>query len=117
MDAQQEAVRKKKIRHSQDWIDSLVKLVTIDGMSAYDVAEQAGVAPSQVYRWVNKHKIREARKDSSSEAAIVAELRDVRRENEYLKKQVEFLKKAATYFASQSSSDSLSSESITGSTK
>lgn len=114
---QQGSQRKRRARHEPQWIDSLVKLVTIDGRSVYDVAEQAGVCPSQVYRWVNKQKIKQARQDPSSEQSLRAELREVRRELDYYKKQAAFLKKAATYFASQSNSDSPSSEIIEESTR
>jgi len=41
---------------------------------------------------------------------VEEQLRAAQRENELLKKQVEFLKKAATYFASQNNSDISSSE-------
>jgi transposase len=119
VEAQQEqhplAPRRKK-RHRQQYIDSIVKLATIDKVPVHQLAEQSGVCPSQIYRWIHKQQLQVARQDPGSEASVQAELREVRRENEDLKEQVAFLKKAATYFASQSPSDISSSASTKQST-
>ena len=117
MEEQQRPQGKRKVRHSKEYIDSIIKLATLDGIPVHQVAEQSGLCSSQIYRWINKQKLEIARQDPASDVSVQAELRDVRRENEYLKKQLEFLKKAATYFASQSSSDSLSSGNTSGSTR
>jgi transposase len=95
--------------HSQQYIDSIIKLVKIDGLPVSQVAQQTGLRANMIYRWLQKQELAAARRDPTSVVAVEEQLRAAQRENELLKKQVEFLKKAATYFASQSSSDISSS--------
>lgn len=98
-------------RRDPQFIDSILQLVQVDHMPVTQVASQAGVSPKQIYRWLQRQAIQQARQDPASDAAQQQRLRELERENQYLKKQVEFLKKAASYFAAQSTSDLLSSES------
>jgi transposase len=98
-------------RRDPQFIASILKLVQVDQMPVAQVARQAGIRPGQIYRWLNKQAIAQARQDPASDVAQQQRLNELVRENQYLKKQVEFLKKAASYFASQSGSDLPSSSS------
>jgi transposase len=91
--------RQSRKRHSAEYIANIVKLVKVDHMAVSDVARQTGIRTNMIYRWVHKHELVEARKDPTSDAAKDAELARLQRENQHLKKQVDFLKKAAAYFA------------------
>jgi transposase len=104
-------------RHDPQFIESILKLIQVDGMSVAQVSRQSGIRSNQIYRWLNKQAIAQARKDPASDVAQQQRTNELLRENQYLRKQVEFLKKAATYFASQSSSDSSSSNSTTEHTR
>lgn len=104
-------------RHDPQFVASILKLIQIDGMSVAQVSRQSGIRSNQIYRWLNKQAIAQARQDPASEAAQQQRTQELLRENQYLKKQVEFLKKAATYFASQSESDLSSSSSTTENTR
>lgn len=117
MEASQEAIGKKKVHHSPEFIDSIIKLATVDRLPVYQIAQQTGIRAGQIYRWINKHKLQIARNEPNSSPWLESQLREVSRERDYLKKQVEFLKKAASYFASQNVNDLSSSESATESTK
>lgn len=108
---------KQRKRHDPQFIDSILKLVQIDHLPVAQVARQAGVRPGQIYRWLNKQALTQARQDPASDEAQQQHLKELERENQYLKKQVEFLKKAASYFAAQSTSDLLASPSMPASTR
>lgn len=100
---------KKNTRHDPQFIDSILKLVQIDHLPVAQVAHQAGIRPNLIYRWLNKQALAQARQDPASDAAQQKRLKELERENQHLQKQVEFLKKAASYFAAQNTSDLLSS--------
>lgn len=105
-----EQQRNAKKHHSRQYIDSILKLVKVDGLPVSQVAQQAGLRANMIYRWLRRQELEAARQDPTSAVAVEEQLRAAQRENELLKKQVEFLKKAATYFASQNNSDISSSE-------
>jgi transposase-like protein len=110
------AARVRK-RHDPQFIESILKLVQVDHMPVAQVAGQAGISPKQIYRWLQKQALVQARQDPASDAAQQQRMRELERENQYLKKQVEFLKKAASYFAAQNTSDLPSSPSMPESTR
>ncbi len=87
---QQASNGQSRKRHSAEYIANIVKLVTIDQMAVSEVARQTGIRANQIYRWVHKHELVEARKDPASDEAKNLELARLQRENQYLKKQVDF---------------------------
>ena len=92
---------KKQTTYTKEFKIQACQLVTEAGMKYSAVAEQMGINPTTLYRWVEEYR-------AQGEGAFVgkgnpkpadAELRRLRRENERLRQEVEILKKAQAYFA------------------
>ena len=81
-----------------------VQLVRESAKSVYRVAQDLGLSESGLRRWVQQAEIDEGR---GSAGALTTEereeLRRLRRENRQLTMERDFLKKAAAFFAKESS--------------
>jgi transposase len=104
-------VTRKYRHHSQEFKLEAVKLFTHSGKSAEAVARELGVDPSSLYRWRDEldpgHLLHpsnglERRKTKASVMSQDEEMRALRRENEILRQERDFLKKAAAFFAKES---------------
>lgn len=87
--------------YSRDFKIKVCELVIKDNLSTAIVAEKFGLHRVMVHRWVSEYQEygTEAFVGTGHQKAADAELRKLRKENEYLKMENEILKKAAAYFA------------------
>ena len=90
--------KKKRVRRrfSDEFKREVVALYRSSGVSAAQVGEELGVSESLVYRWAREHSVEKMSADRPSYEELEKELRRTRRE-------LDFLKKASSYFASQQS--------------
>ena len=84
-----------------------VRLVTVEGHSARQVAKDLGIHESLLRRWRRKLEVRQARSAGVSPSGAVAasalveqeEIRKLKRENERLRMERDILKKAVAIFS------------------
>ena len=86
-------------RFSQEFKDELCLEVISTSKSIKDVAVAYGVGPETLRNWLIKY--REAHGGSEEELSVPerARLRELERENQDLRAETAFLKKASAYFA------------------
>jgi len=89
-----------KRKFTREFKLSAVKLVNEQGYSVVDAAKSLGVDAGNVRNWVEKFTP-EADPPPSTEGALRAELRRLRKENARLLMERDILKKAAAYFAKE----------------
>lgn len=87
-------------RFTQEFKDELVREVVETSESVRDVAEAYGVGTETLRRWVVKHREANGGDDELS-LPERARLKALERENQELKAEAAFLKKAEAYFASE----------------
>lgn len=98
--------KKKVHRYTEEFRRHAVSLADQQGKTAREVAESLGIHVNQIYNWrtqfsklsKKQFKIHEGVDYVKDESV---ELRQLKHENAALKKENEFLKKAAAYFANQ----------------
>ena len=96
-----------KKRYSREFKLELVRRIQETGRTQSEVAKELGIAPNTVSRWVRQYRDEKVeafpgKGSQTSQAALISRLR---RENECLRKERDFLKKTAKYFAAKSESD------------
>lgn len=86
-------------RFSQEFKDELCREVIDTSKPIKGVAESYGVGPETLRVWVGKY--RQAHGGSETELSVPerARLRELERENQDLRAETAFLKKASAYFA------------------
>ncbi len=84
-------------------VEPAVSLVIEQGYSASNVGKRLGIHHSSISRWVREHQEREGSTDGLSRADIEAENRRLKKEIKRLEMEREILKKAAAFFAKESS--------------
>jgi transposase len=91
--------------YTKEFKNDAVKLVLEQGYSANEVARRLGVSQTNVSRWV-----RECRQENeptvdggATRSELEAELKRLHKENKRLQMEREILKKAAAFFAKESS--------------
>lgn len=94
-------------RFSRELKLEAVRRVQETGRTQAQVAEELGVSANTVCRWMKQFRAEKAdpfpgKGHQTSQAALINRLR---RENERLRKERDFLKKTSAYFAAKSESD------------
>jgi transposase len=86
-------------RFTQEFKDELCREVINTSKPIKDVATSYGVGPETLRNWLNKY--REANGGTETELTLPARarLKELERENQELRAETLFLKKAAAYFA------------------
>jgi len=95
----------KRRRYSVEYQRDAARLVIDSGRSLRDVAQELGLNHETLRRWVVDERVREETKKVETQEPLSFnerfELEELRRKNAQLEKDVEFLKKAAAFFASE----------------
>ena len=94
-------------RYSREFKLEVVRRIQELGRTQAQVAEELGVSANSVNRWMKQFRQQKdeafpGKGRQTSQAALISRLR---RENERLRKERDFLKKTASYFAAKNESD------------
>jgi len=89
---------KARKRYGSQFKAGAVRMVTEEGLSQSEVARRLGVAGTTVCGWVRQL----APNGRLTDQEMRIKLRELEQENRRLKMEREILKKAATFFASES---------------
>ena len=96
---------KKRPKYTKEFKQDAIKLVVEQRYSCPEVGRRHGVAASNVSRWVREY--RQDQQDLSDNGItrkeLEAENRRLKQENKRLEMEREILKKAAAFFAKESS--------------
>jgi len=97
--------KRKRLNYTKEFKQDAVKLVIEQRYSCLEVCRRLGVATSNVTRWVRQY--RKDQQDLSDGGVtrrdLEAENRRLKKENKRLEMEREILKKAAAFFAKESS--------------
>lgn len=96
--------RKKVQAYTEEFRKEAVRRSEEEGNSARKVAEELGILPQQIYNWKRQFTRLSEKQFNSLDGVDYskeesAEMRKLRRENKRLQDEIDFLKKAAAYFA------------------
>ena len=94
-------------RFNREFKLEAIRRVQETGRTQSQVAEELGVSANTLCRWMKQYRTDKAepfpgKGRQTSQAALISRLR---RENERLRKERDFLKKTSAYFAAKSESD------------
>ncbi|GAB3107853.1 transposase [Pseudomaricurvus hydrocarbonicus] len=96
--------RKRNQAYTEEFRREAVKRSEKPGVTQAQVAKELGVSPQQIANWKRQFKRLSDKQFNTMDGVDYSkkeseELRKLRREKAALEKEVEFLKKAAAYFA------------------
>ena len=97
-------MKKKRKKYTQEFKEEAVKLITEHGYQVAEAARNLGVNVNMLGRW--KREIEGGGEESpglKGGTALQVELNRLRKENKRLKMEREILKKAAVFFAKETS--------------
>lgn len=94
-------------RYSREFKLETVRRIQATGLSQAEVARELDISPNTISRWMRQFRDEKAeafpgKGSQTSQAALISRLR---RENERLRQERDFLKKTAAYFAATNESD------------
>jgi transposase len=98
--------RKRRPAYTEDFRREAVKRAEQPGNTNASVGRELGVSAQQIYNWRRQFNRLTDKQFNTLNGVDMskpdsAEVRSLKKENAELKKEVEFLKKAAAYFANQ----------------
>lgn len=95
----------KRKQYTKEFKADAVRLVLEQGYKRTEAARNLGVDPGMLGRWVREYEAdtEEAFRGQGNSNEEKAELRRLREENRRLRQEREILKKAAAFFAKESS--------------
>ncbi len=94
---------KKRRRYTTEFKEGAILMVVEGGHKASDVARDLGLSPTLLAKWVRKFEERGGKSGLSVDER--SELEALRKENQRLRMERDFLKKASAYFAGQQKPD------------
>lgn len=98
--------RKKTQAYSEEFRREAIRRSEQKGNTTASVAKELGISPQQIYNWRRQFTRLSDKQFNTVEGVDYSKkeseaLRQLKRKNAELEKEIEFLKKAAAYFASQ----------------
>jgi transposase len=97
--------KRKRPKYTKQFKEDAIKLVTDQGYSNPEVGRRLGVNPSNISRWVREYRQdqEDIGQNGVTRRELEAENRRLKKENKRLQMEREILKKAAAFFAKESS--------------
>ena len=91
----------KTKNYSPEFREEAARLVVETSRPIADVARELGISETSLGNWVRAYRKQHAEDEPPLQVSERARLRELERENRELKMKVEFLSKAAAYFAAE----------------
>ena len=93
----------KRRQFTDEFKSEAVRLTRESGRPVVQVARELGISDNVLYRWITEQRYVESQGSTrQSVRAGQEELTRLKRENEILRKERDFLKRAAAFFARES---------------
>ncbi len=92
-------VARGRRQYTAEYREEAVRLVLDSGRSIATVARELGINEGTLGNWVNRYRREHAGDEPALEINERARLRELEKENRDLRMEMEFLKKAAAFFA------------------
>jgi len=97
-------MKKKRKKYTQEFKEEAVKLITEQGYRVTEAARNLGINENMLGRWKREFEGGgEGTSGLQGRTVMQAELKRLRKENKRLKMEREILKKAAAFFAKETS--------------
>ncbi len=95
----------KRQRYTKEFKEDAVRLVLEQGYNCREAARRLGVGSSNLTRWVREYRDDQQQRSQTGKThrELEAEIRQLKKENQRLQMEREILKKAAAFFAKESS--------------
>lgn len=94
----------KRRKYTQEYKEDAVKLVTEQGYKISEAARNLGINTNLLGRWKRQYEVGDGDYfNPGDKIAVQSELKRLRKENKRLQMEREILKKAAAFFANESS--------------
>lgn len=92
---------KRRNRYSKEFKTNAVKMTLKPGVQVQDVAKELGIPSGYLSNWRRDFMATQQAEAIETRVDAISENRRLKDENKQLKLELEILKKAAVYFASQ----------------